>query len=94
MCATLPTLIAGAGTADDRLRLLLLLELHPGGVPPAEVEGYEATLKEAGIDLSPKAYVRQMRAFQQSVATARPAEANPSTAGGRVFSRMMQVRPP
>ena len=89
--ATLPTLISGGGTHDDRLRLFLLLQLHAGGVPPGELEGFETTLREAGVDLQAAAYLREMRAFHEQVATARPAEATPSTAGGRVLSRMMQV---
>jgi len=91
--ATLPTLISDGGTADDRLRLFLLLQLHPSSsVPAAELSTFEAQLKEAGLDLKAASYLNEMRAFQSTVAQARPgAEAQASTAGGRVFSRMMQV---
>lgn len=93
--ATLPTLLEGGGTPDDRLRLLLLLQLHPSSsVPEADVTQYEAALREAGIELKASTYLQQMRAFQSSVAAASrqaPAEGQSATAGGRVFSSMLSM---
>lgn len=94
--ATLPTLLAAAasgeagGTPEDRLRLFLLMHLHPGAVPQAEVQQYEAALRESGVDLRPLAYLRQMTALASTAAAAqRPSES--ASAGGRVFSNVMRL---
>jgi len=91
--ATLSTLMREGGTPEDRLRLLLLMQLHPGVVPAAEVAQYEEALRAAGTDLRAQAALqRLLRDFASTVAAAQPpvAQASSST-GGRVISNVMRL---
>ena len=88
--ATLPTLFSEAGTPEDRMRLLLVLYLHPGLVPASEVQQYEAALQEAGGDLRPLQYLQRMSATMAATAALqRPVE--PASTGGRVFSKITSL---
>ena len=87
--ATLPTLITEGGTAEDRLRLFLVMHLHPGLVPPAEVQQHEEALREAGVDMRPYTFLQRQSALASTAAAQRPAE--PASAGGRVFSNVMRL---
>lgn len=94
---TLPQLLAGAeatpSTLDDRVRLLLLLHLHPGLVPKADVKQYETDLRDAGADLRAYAYLQKMDAFASAVSSHAQLDtaSQPSTTGGRMLSRAMQL---
>jgi len=92
--ATLPTLMEGSGVPEDRLRLLLVLYLHPGIVPEPEVAAFEATLEAAGANMRALAFLKKMSAWrdmQSGVRERGGAASGASTTGGRVLSRMMQV---
>jgi|MDTC01.3.fsa_nt_gb hypothetical protein len=49
------------GTAEDRLRLFLLLVLHPMHCAPDELEAKATALRMAGVDLSAYAQVKRFR---------------------------------
>jgi len=92
--ATLSQLLESGGTAEDRLRLLLLLLLHPQGasVPSDELQKVEAALGAAGCDLRPLAWLRgvlEMLKMQSSVQqTQRAADGG---GGGGVLSKAMKL---
>jgi hypothetical protein len=92
---TLPSLLdggSGGGTPDDRLRLLLLLQLHPSSsVPASDVTQYEATLRAAGIDLHASAYLAQQKTMMQMTQTVRQGGADQATTSGRMFSSVMSM---
>jgi len=91
---TLVNLMREGGTAEDRLRLLLVMRLHPGLVPAAEVAQYETALREAGVDLRAlSALERLMTDFASTVgAEQRPAaQASASTGGRGVIGNVMRL---
>ena len=92
--ATLASLFSESGNANDRLRLLLLMHLHPGLVPPNELAQHEAALKEAGTDMRPFAALKRLMsdlAANTTSTAAKPAPPPASSTGGRVFSNVMRI---
>jgi hypothetical protein len=93
--ATLPTLLAeGGGNVEDKLRLFLLLQLHPGSIPQAEVDAHEAALREAGVDMKAYEYLKRMSALASNAAASqRPAEGagSSSSSGGKLMSNVMRL---
>lgn len=95
---TLPSLVTGdaGGTHEDRLRLLLLLTLHPGAVPSAEVQQHEESLAASGVDLRALSHLRQQLQAQlanaQALANAKRQGGDGAAEAGRgVFSNVMRL---
>jgi len=88
--ATLSALIDTAGTAEDRLRLFLLLVLHPMHCAPDELEAKATALRMAGVDLSAYAQVKRFRVSRYSSSSqATPSGSNSSSTSGQLLSRAM-----
>mgnify|MGYP003684854403 CR=1 FL=1 len=73
-----------AATPEDRVRLLMLLSLHPGGVPATEIDGFEKALAAAGADLRPLHGLRSLLAIDSAAMapTTGVVPPAPSTFGG------------
>ena len=91
--ATLSQLLGSGGSADDRLRLLLLLLLHPQShVSEAELAKAEQALKDDGADTRPLLWLRRLREVSQLQSTAVSQRADGTGGGGGgYFSRAMQL---
>ncbi|KAL1523538.1 hypothetical protein AB1Y20_018475 [Prymnesium parvum] len=93
--ATLVQLLEGGGTAEDRLRLLLLLHLHPDGhaVSKEEMQKAEAALQAAGTDLRPLAWLRGVQQINEMQVSALQSQRSAEVGAGGlgVFSKAMKL---
>lgn len=89
--AALHQLIADAGTPDDRLRLFLLLLLHPGAVPLSAIENFEGTLRDSGVDMGPYAFLRRALTATSASGTQVEADLSSTTASSRLISAGMRL---
>lgn len=96
---TLQTLIKEGGTPEDRLRLLLLMHLHPN-LPAGEVLQHEQAMKEAGADMRAHTALKRLmseslaslQSLQTSAASRQGASAaSGASTGGKVFSNVMRL---
>ena len=92
--ASLAQLMADGGTREDRLRLLLLLELNQQAVGDTERAKFEEELRAAGADLTSLAWLREQQAMRTAIgaiATENAPAGAMAAAGRGVFSNVMDL---
>ena len=93
---TLVNLIKEGGTPEDRLRLLLLMHLHPTLIPaPEQNEHYSTLQAQAGCDLKAfetlKRLVSESASAQAILAAQRGGGASSAQPKGKVLSNVMRM---
>ena len=95
--ATLTQLLESSdkAAAEDRLRLLMLLQLHPEGhgASAEELAACEAALRDGGADLRPLTWLKGLQAMtqMQSQANLGQRAAAEAAGGGGLFSKAMKM---
>jgi len=87
--------VEGATTDMDRLRLLLIMQLHPSLLSQGDLERVSAALSEAGIDTRAMPFLRRAAIHSISSPAAALVDILPGrsacSTGERVFTRVLNL---
>ena len=78
-------------TAIDRLRLLMIMHLHPELLPSGEFRRHHAVLSNMGVDMRALSYLRLAATDSAPAAINEESGSSMSSAGERVFTQVLKV---